>query len=217
MEPYFEPYHITLILVALITGVISPIILQTTKFFVLRLLQGKPNPGFSTKVAKKESFISEKLEGVLKKYNADRVWIVEFHNGGYSYSGRSLQKFSVTYETTEKGVSTESLATQNLPTSILIKFFTYLEENGFYIIKETTKVRDPVGLSIQSFLESRSVESFCACAIKDIRNTFVGILCLDGVNSQIAVDQNNISELIYTAANLAGYLENVDKSREKNK
>jgi hypothetical protein len=61
------------------------------------------------------------------------------------------------------------------------------------------------------------VESFCACAIKDIRNTFVGILCLDGVNSQIAVDQNNISELIYTAANLAGYLENVDKSREKNK
>jgi len=216
MEPYFDPYHITLILVALITGVISPIMLQLTKYFVLRLVQ-KNNPGFSPNVGNKESFINGKLEGILAKYNADRVWIIEFHNGGQSYSGRSLQKFSETYEITQRGVSAEALITQNLPTSIFVKFFSYLNENGFYINNDTKNTTDSVGLSIQSFLESRSVQSFCACAIKDIKNSFVGILCLDGVNRSLSFDNQNINDLIYTAANLAGYLDNVDKSRKKSK
>lgn len=216
MEQAFDPYHLTLIVVALITGVISPIAIQLSKFLFLKLTAKDKNT-YSKKVADEEEQINKKLEALLSKYNADRVWIVEFHNGGHSYSGKSLQKFSETYEVAKKSISTEALNTQSLPTSIFVKFFIYLEKEGFYYNDNIASTTDTVGLSIQSFLESRSIKSFCAISIKDINNNFVGILCLDGVHSFLNLTEKNIQDLVYSSASIAGYLESVDNSRDKHK
>lgn len=209
-----DPYHITLILVALISGVVSPVVLQLTKFFLAGLSTKKTH---YKDTAENELIISKKLNNILEKYNADRVWIAEFHNGETNYSGKSFQKFSETYEEVRRGVSSEALTTQTIPTSIFVKFFNELNTTGFYFCKSVKDISkdknnpDLVGLALESFLESRSITSFFSTAIKNIKGDFVGILCLDSTHEPLMLHNKEIQDLIYTAANLAGYLEGADK------
>lgn len=205
-----DPYHITLILVALISGVVSPVVLQITKFMLANLTSKKIH---YKDTAENELIISKKLNNILEKYKADRVWIAEFHNGESNYSGKSFQKFSETYEEVRRGVSSEALNTQTIPTSIFVKFFNELNTTGFYFcksVKEISKNKnnpDVVGLTLESFLESRSITSFFSTAIKNIKGDFVGILSLDSTHEPLMLQSKEIQDLTYTAANLAGYLE----------
>lgn len=211
MAPQFDTYHFTLIIVALITGVISPLVVQITKFLLTK--QPKKHDGFKAN-SREEDIIIKKLDSLITKYNADRAWIVEFHNGEHTFTGKSIQKFSETFEEAKKGISTEAVFTQGIPTSIFSKFFNALNENGFFYIDSIQNVKpdNAVAQSILSFLEARGIKSFISIAIKSIKGNFVGVLCLDGVNDSLNLSQGNIQDLIYTAANLAGYLENVDSN-----
>jgi hypothetical protein len=205
-----DPYHITLILVALITGVISPVVLQITKFFLLKSTKSKITKYKDT--SKDEELIIKKLENLLEKYKADRAWIAEFHNGETNYSGKSFQKFSETYEEVVKGVSSEALNTQSIPTSVFVRFFNELNTKGYYFLKDVKNIssNDTIGVALESFLEARSIRSFLAISIKDINNNFVGVLCLDNVHGLLKIGDEDIRNITYTAANLAGYLESVE-------
>lgn len=208
-----DPYHLTLLLVALITGVISPVVLQITKFFLLKSSTSKITKYKDTN--KDEELIVKKLENLLIKYKADRAWIAEFHNGETNYSGKSFQKFSETYEEVAKGISSEALNTQSIPTSIFVRFFNELNTKGFYFLRDVKGIssKDLIGLSLESFLETRSIVSYLAIAIKDINNNFVGVLCLDSIHGDLELTEEDIRTITYTAANLAGYLENVESKQ----
>ena len=208
-----DPYHVTLILVALITGVLSPIVLQITRFFLLKGTKSKTTKYKNT--TKDEELIVKKLEHLLEKYKADRAWIAEFHNGERNYSGKSFQKFSVTYEQVVRGVSVEALNTQSIPTSIFVRFFNELITKGVYYLKDVKNIpnKDFIGLALENFLEARSITSFLSVAIKDINNNFVGILCMDSVRTQLDLNDEMIRAITYTAANLARYLENVESKQ----
>ena len=213
MAPVFDPYHLTLIVVALITGVISPIALQITKY----LLTKKLSPKKYKDTAKSDIIISAKLDSIMQKYEADRAWISEFHNGDKTYSGKSLQKFSETYEEAKKGISLEYFNTQSIPTSLFTRFFSELNTKGFYYLNNIDNLNlkdatDLVGISLESFLQARNIKSFFAAAIKDIKGNFVGVLCMDKTTSPLKLDEKTIQDLIYTAANLAGYLEEATQS-----
>ncbi len=205
-----DSYHITLILVALITGVVSPVVLQITKFFLLKSTKSKITKYKDT--SKDEELIIKKLENLLEKYKADRAWIAEFHNGETNYSGKSFQKFSETYEEVVKGVSSEALNTQSIPTSVFVRFFNELNTKGFYYLKDVKNIfnNDLIGFALESFLEARSIKSFLAVSIKDINNNFVGVLCLDSTRGLLKLTDEDIRLITYTAANLAGYLESVE-------
>jgi len=209
MAPQFDTYHITLILVALITGVISPVVLQLTKFFLLKFSSPK-NKYKDT--FKDESKITKKLESLTEKYSADRVWIAEFHNGEVNYSGKSFQKFSETYEEAGRGISSEALNTQSIPTSVFVRFFNELNTKGFYFLKNVEDLNgsDLVGIALESFLTSRNIKSYLAVAIKNIKGDFIGVLCLDSVKEPLNISEKDIQDITYSAASLAGYLEGVD-------
>ena len=195
---------------ALITGVISPVVLQITKFFLLK--STKPKITKYKDTSKDEELIIKKLENLLEKYKADRAWIAEFHNGETNYSGKSFQKFSETYEEVVKGVSSEALNTQSIPTSVFVRFFNELNTKGYYFLKDVRNVsnNDLIGFALESFLEARNIKSFLAVSIKDINNNFVGVLCLDSTHGVLKLTDEDIRLITYTAANLAGYLESVE-------
>ena len=209
MAPQFDTYHITLILVALITGVISPVVLQLTKFFLLKFSSPKNH---YKDTFKDESQITKKLESLSEKYNADRAWIAEFHNGETNYSGKSFQKFSETYEEVGRGVSSEALNTQSIPTSVFVRFFNELNTKGYYFLKNVEGINgsDLVGIALESFLTSRNIKSYLAVAIKNIKGDFIGVLCLDSVGAPLNISEKDIQDITYSAASLAGYLEGVD-------
>ena len=53
------------------------------------------------------------LEYLKDESNSDRVYIMQFHNGGHYISGKSQQKFSCTHEICAKGISRECELSQN--------------------------------------------------------------------------------------------------------
>lgn len=203
----FDAYHFTLIVVALITGIISPLTLQLVQFFFKRKKEKCKHTLNQNEAIKKDELVTSKLKALMENYACDRVWIAEFHNGGKTYSGKSFQRFSTTYEVVTHGVAPEAVNTQNIPTSIFALFFKKLCESGYYYTPNIRQNVDPMSFAMQSFWENRGVSSFACFAIKDIQNNFVGFLCLDGVINDITMDNNNISKLLLSSSSLAGYLE----------
>ena len=205
----FDTYHLTLIIVALITGVVSPITLQLMQYYLKKRNDSKKvkhslnqNEAIHT-----DEQITSKLKSIMAKYHCDRVWIGEFHNGGKTYSGKSFQRFSTTYEVVVQGVATESVNTQNIPTSIFALFFKKLMEIGHYYTANVNKTDDPMSFAMQNFWGDRGVSSFICVSIKDIEGNFVGFLCLDGVINDLVIKEEDIDDLVIAASNLAGYLE----------
>ena len=203
----FDSYHLTLIIVALITGFISPLTLQLIQFFLKRNKGNLKHTLDQNDAIKNDELITSKLRTLMEQYHCDRVWIAEFHNGGKTYSGKSFQRFSTTYEVVAKGVGPEAVNTQNIPTSIFSIFFTKLANDYYFYTPDIKKTNDPMSFAMQSFWENRGVSGFICFAIKDISNNFVGFLCMDGVIKNVQIEQSMIQKLIMETSNLAGYLE----------
>jgi hypothetical protein len=203
----FSENNITAITVALITGIISPLCLHIFNYYSNKRKDKMKHSLDDKSSAQNEESIISKLESIKEKYNCDRVWIGEFHNGTKTYSGKSFQKFSTTYEVVREGVATEAVNTQNIPISLFSSFFNKLKNEYYCHIPNMNMSDDVLSLTMKSFCSARGISSFIAVSIKDIRNNFVGFICLDGVINDLELDESDISSLILHASNIAGYLE----------
>lgn len=203
----FDASHFTLIIVALITGILSPITLQVVQYFFKKKTSNIKHSLSKNNDIKKDEHIIEKLKKLKETYACDRVWIAEFHNGAKTYSGKSFQKFSTTYEIVGQGIANMATNTQNMPTSIFSLFFKKLVETGHYYIKDIKESNDPTTFAMQSFWENRGVSSFICFSIIDIKGNFVGFLCMDGVINDILFKEDTIQKIALETSILAGYLE----------
>jgi hypothetical protein len=207
----FSAENFTLIIVALITGLISPLSIQIMQylFFKRKSVNNKHNLN-QNEAIRKDELISSKLRILMEKYACDRVWVAEFHNGGHTYSGKSFQRFSTTYESIEPGVSSEATHTQNIPTSIFSDFFKELESSSHILNLEVgdynKKKEGSTYQSVQNFFLKRGTTSYICFQIKDISGNFVGFLCLEGVIKKINLTEEDIKKLALASSNLAGYL-----------
>ena len=208
--------HITAILVAFITGILSPIVFHSLRFFYKKKTLALSKESLNRhEHFNNEEAIVKKLDMLKEKFKCDRAWLAEFHNGTKTYSGKSFQKFSVTYESTNEGIAAAAINTQNIPTSIFSTFFRKLMDDHYFYIKNTNAINTidkqsreyNIAVGMESFWETRGTKSFIALCIKDISSNFVGILCLDGVIDELNLSDEDIQKLITTAYNLAGYLE----------
>ena len=65
------------------------------------------------------TLVSNKLEEIKDQFKVDRVWLTQFHNGGNFYpSGKSIQKFSMFYETVNPNIDSIQQSFQNIPINI---------------------------------------------------------------------------------------------------
>jgi len=88
--------------------------------------------------------ISNLLESILKEYNADRIYIFQYHNTGYFKTGLSQLKFSNTYEICANGIEPEKKQLQNIPIS-LVPFWNYQvrdKQHMFYETIDNIKAQD---------------------------------------------------------------------------
>ena len=86
---------LTTILVALITAVVGPIIVNWVKLKMEKKSISTP----MSDALETSTLVDTQLETIMNELECDRVWIAQFHNGGYFYpTGRSIQKFSIFYE-----------------------------------------------------------------------------------------------------------------------
>jgi len=66
--------------------------------------------------------IQKMLNDLMYKYKADRGYIFRFHNGITFYDGKHKNHQSMAFEVCNKGISSEAMQLQNLPTSLFPMF-----------------------------------------------------------------------------------------------
>ena len=120
------------ILIALITSVLGPILLEWTK----NKLNRKPSDPLPDALKYNEQ-IEHQLDMMLTELECDQIFIAQFHNGGHFYpTGKSIQKFSIFYEVLNPSIESVKNVYQNIPVSLFNKPLSELYENGEVVIED---------------------------------------------------------------------------------
>ena len=74
---------------------------------------------------KKDEIVHLAIRDVRRSYNADRVYIWQFHNGGSFYTTSPMQKLSITYERCSDGLERKAEKNQN---HLITSFTSYIKD-----------------------------------------------------------------------------------------
>lgn len=147
--------------------------------------------------------ILNKLSEIMDKLGSDRIYILEFHNGGKFYSGRSMQRFTMSYEMCRPGISHEQMKYQGVLLSNYHNFAkAYLQAN-FIAIDDISKVEDE---SLRSTYGTEGVESVYACPIKDLNGRVIGLMVVNYIRNKKSLTAQQIGYIKQNAELISGYL-----------
>ena len=195
--------EITEIIVAVISGIIGPILLLVLKDKYEN--RKKKNDVVVDALILSEK-VMDKLEYIKDEFEVDRVWIAQFHNGGNFYpTGKSIAKFSIIYETVNLNVASIQSNFQNIPVTLFSKSINQLYENDIIAIQDYTD-DNVLTYGLKYIAEESGCKSGYLFAIKTIDHKFIGILGLDITKSVRNFDQMQILHLSNHAASLGGVL-----------
>lgn len=202
------------LMIAFLTGVIGPISLVYVKH---KLFRGdkeleKRKKDFQTSLEIQDR-INTSLNTLQQKYNLDRLWIAQFHNGGNFYPGnKSMKKMSMTFESTAPGIAADIMKMQNLPVSFLSPVLQKM--NGEDVTGVNIDVYTEEDYALRSFWENRGVQTVYLFPIKCLESDFIGIFGVDFVKRDGFVTDEVYDQLRAEALLLSGYVAaiSVDKS-----
>jgi len=133
---------------------------------------------------KKDEIVHYAIRDLRRKYNADRIYIWQFHNGGNFYTNSPMQRTSISYERCSEGLERKTEKYQNLLVSNFSGYFiNIINEEMFY-----SDIHDMTDIGIRSLAQSNGTKSHCSAPIYDSKNMLIGVLSLDWVFSEIPSD-----------------------------
>jgi len=191
------------VIVAFLTGIIGPVILVLLKFY---LDKKKKKPDMVKEALRVSELVTSRIDEIREEYNADRVWITQFHNGGHFYpTGKSIAKFSVIYETVNVNVSSIQSNFKNIPVNLFSKSINELLEKNRISIPDYKDITNAT-YGLKYIAETTDCKSGYLFAIKTIDDKFVGTLGLDYTKQKINLSQQSINEIEKHASVLGGVL-----------
>lgn len=203
----------SIIIQTLITSVASVIVALIGAGFFKRYNDSKKETYSKSKLMeqiKKDEIVHLALRDLRRKYNCDRIYIWQFHNGGNFYTSAPMQKTSVTYERCSDGLERKSEKFQN---TIISNITSYIKDvidmTMFY-----TDIKEMDDIAIRGICQSYGTQSHSGVPIYDDKEHLIGILSLDWVFSDIPEEflsgeefNDNLREdLIKEAKSLANYI-----------
>jgi len=133
---------------------------------------------------KNDEIIHLSIREIRRRYNADRVYIWQFHNGGSFYTNAPMQKVSITYERNSDGLERKAEKNQNHLVSHFNSFIkNVIEMTMFY--SDVNKMED---LGLRSLSLSQGIKSHASVPIFDRDKNLVAVLSLEWVFSEIPSD-----------------------------
>ena len=189
-------------IISVLTRVVSAITAVAGMYFKIRYDERKSKE-FSYDPNQHSSIVTA-LEYVLAETEADRAYVLEFHNGEHYFSGRSQQKLSCTYEVVSEGISSECHKIQNVRTSNFHGLTKDIASEKTFKCPNLEKYTDDI--TFKSFLEDKGVKSMFARPIKTLNGKILGIIILDYVKEN-RVWSDEAEEFVKKQARvISGYL-----------
>jgi hypothetical protein len=144
---------------------------------------------------RKDEIVHIAIRDLRRKYNADRIYVWQFHNGGNFYTTYPMQKTSITYERVSDGLERKSERYQNM---LISNFTSYIKNvidgNMFYY-----EMNDLEDLLIRSMCQQYGTQSHVALPVYDDKQHLIAILSLDWVFSDVPeeyLSENQFNKLI---------------------
>ena len=195
--------NLTGIMIAFITGVVGPIAVLYIKS---KLEKKKVKPDMVKETLRVSELVTIKIEHIKEEFDADRVWVTQFHNGGNFYpTGKSMAKFSIMYETVNPGVGSVQGNFHNIPVNLFSKSINELLSNDVIEIPDF-KDETVATYGLKYIAEDTGCKSGYLFAIKSIDDKFIGTLGLDYTKRKKKLDMESINHLQVHASSLGGVL-----------
>ena len=195
-----DPSLITAIITAFITGVFGPAALH----FVKSKLRKKPD--ILSQELKLSNIINDKLLNIQEELEIDRIWIAQFHNGGYFYpTGKSIQKFSICYELLSLGTTPIQSNFQNIPINLFSKSIHQILEESMICISDFTNPDIPT-YGLRYIAQETGCKSAYLFSINSLDDKFIGILGVDYVKDNVNLSEEIIDKIRNDASAIGGLL-----------
>lgn len=195
--------NLAIIIVAFITGVLGPISVMYIKYL---LDKRKKKPDMVKDTLRVSELINLRIDHIRDEFNADRVWISQFHNGGNFYpTGRSMAKFSIMYETVSLNAGSVQSNFKNIPVNLFSRSINELLHNDVIEISDF-KDETIATFGLKYIAEESGCKSAYLFAIKSIEDKFIGILAVDYTKKKTKLDIESINHLQNHASSIGGVL-----------
>jgi hypothetical protein len=191
------------VIVAFISGILGPISLLIVKKI---LDKRKVKPDIVKDTLKEGELVQTKIEKIKEEFDADRVWIAQFHNGGNFYpTGKSMAKFTIVYEVVSGGVNSIQSNFQSIPVNLFSRSINQLLENDVISVPDF-KDDTIATYGLKYIAEDTGCQSGYLFAIKSIDDKFVGIFGLDFTKNKVTLTEEDINHILVSASSLGGVL-----------
>ncbi len=160
--------------------------------------QGHPTKEATENLEVINNKIFQEMQGLLNALDADRSYVVLYHNGGKSSSGYFFQKMSCICEVVHSGIQPMSPEFQNVHRASYNYLLNRLnnEEVAFTELYEDIKTEDAFSYAQ---LVNRHVKSCYMTALKDIDGTHIGFIGIDYCADHTATNKE-ICKLLKTVS-----------------
>jgi hypothetical protein len=133
------------------------------------------------KQIEKDELVHFTLKEIRRKFHADRIFLIQFHNGGTFYTNAPMQKASVTYERCSDGLERVSDHLIN----IFVSHYTWFIKNTinkemFYI--DCEQIED---VATKALFRKFGTQATASVPIYDNSDQLISIMVLDWVFSEI--------------------------------
>lgn len=171
----------------LITSVTSIVVALVTAGYFKQMRDRKEKIKSKEKLIEqiqRDEIVHLAIRDVRRRYNADRVYIWQFHNGGSFYTTSPMQRLSITYERCSDGLERKADKNQN---HLIANFSSYIKDvmDGTMFYPDINDIDD---IGFRSLSQSSGVKSHCSAPIYDKEQHLVALLCLDWVFSEIPLE-----------------------------
>ena len=173
----------TEIIPTIITSVTSIIIALITAGVFNMMKENRAKQNSRNKLSQQietDEIVHSALREIRRKYNADRIYVIQFHNGGNFYTSSAMQKASVTYERCSDGLERITEKIQNVFVSHYNWLIKQTMENGLFI-HDCEHISD---ISTRALIKKFGTQSMVALPITDRDNHLIALLCMDWVFSE---------------------------------
>jgi hypothetical protein len=195
--------NMTEIIIAFVTGVFGPLLVIYIKHI---LDKRKVKPDMVMDTLRVSELINSKIEHIKEEFDADRVWVSQFHNGGNFYpTGKSMAKFSIMYETVGQYAQSVQTNFKNIPVNLFSKSINELLNNDAIEISDYTNEEIPT-FGLKYIAEETGCKSSYLFAIKTIEDKFIGVLSVDYVKDKKDLNVEEVIHLQVHASSIGGVL-----------
>lgn len=153
-----------------------------------------PSAEDNSKLIKITEEVDSVLAEILKETGADRVNLVQYHNGGRGINKQAFLKMSITNEQVKFGVKTFMSDFKDQFRSVLAYFVKELNDNGECYISDVEDLKN-IDNSMYDYMKEKGIESKFGIAIRNHEDTVIAFVSVEFINKELA-DINKIDRVL---------------------